>query len=145
MFITVPLLALLFLWQPPLITNYDPPAANVWIQTSQFSCDGTRVIIQGYGSARPEQRQASIAVNGHQLAGGLADRLKADLSDKRAVYRITARCANRDNGVGISVYKGVKNTSGKTEYTAGNALILNGKLREYAGLGSIDAESFWFR
>jgi hypothetical protein len=131
--------------QSPSIMNYDPPAADTWVQSSVFSCNGNELVVEGYGTVRPHTRQVRISIRGQPLTGASIQRLRTDLSDRRAVYRIGARCDKRNGNIGLSIHKGVKDASGNVAFSAGSALISNQGLADYRGLQTSNAETFWFR
>ena len=137
-------LALHSVAQGPIVPSYDPPPAQAWEQSLLLRCGGTTLRVAGYGAARPLNRPVTITVDGRPLRGTGVAALRRDLSNRRAAYRLAGRCPRQRSSIALFLYAG-EQTGGVVSYSAGQALIVNGALRNYSGLEPANSETFWFR
>jgi hypothetical protein len=118
-------------WAGQLSGGYHPRAADVVIQSLELRCGSTTMRISGYGGPRPPQALATITVDGRPLRGAASERLRRDLSDRYAVYRLTGRCSGRRRGIIFYLYRELRDEDGPTLYWVGRAYIINGRVTEY--------------
>jgi hypothetical protein len=131
---------------PPIVLMVrEPRAASPWVQSVRATCGKSTITISGYGAGRPLAKSPEISVNGRPVRGGVAARLKADLSRGRAVYRLQILCSGSDDEVTVRVNVGEKPATGDVEYKSGAAYFKRGRLDSYTGLEASDADGFWFR
>lgn len=126
----------------PALVTHEPVVPKHWTQSVEFGCPHQTLRIIGYGASRPESAQ--ILLNGRPLQGPGADALRRDLSNRRAAYRIYARCTQGEPGIELVMYTGEKRADEVT-YRSGAVLIVGNRLDQYRGLDKSDADSFWFR
>lgn len=131
--------------QDPVISNYDPPAADEWEQSVQFKCRASTLRIAGYGAARPLDRATEVTVDGRPLGGAQADAMRKDLSVREAAYRLAASCDRRSGAFDLFIYSGAKLENGRIVFKSGSGTIKGGQLDRYTGLQESDVETFWFR
>src|SRR6185436_8499337 len=94
------MIAAILLNPNPVIAGREPHAASPWIHSVRANCGSTVVSVEGYGGGRPLDAVARIAIDGEALRGDAVRQLRADLSHKRAVYRLQILCGER-NGITV--------------------------------------------
>lgn len=123
---------------PIVVATHEPRSAADWENRASGRCGSTALeIVQPYGGV------ARVRVNGRDTEGATWSRLRGDLSNARASYRISFLCD--DNGAMILLlYRGEASAEGIVDYRAGTATIRNGEL-DYHGLQRVDDATYWFR
>lgn len=111
--------------------------------TYEANCGRNRLRIANYGYSWPESRSPRVLLNGRRLTGVMAIQLERDLSNKRAVYRLSALCDVRARELQLIVYRG-RAASGGVEYQVGRAGFVNGALTFYRPLEPTNETTFWF-
>lgn len=139
------LVAALLLNPNPVIMSYHPPSAHGWQQAVVFRCSRTTLRVTGYGASKPMTGVAAITVNGAILEGAAVDALRRDLSNRRAAYRLGARCPRDSNSISLFIVSGEKLEAGEVAYRSAAALIRGNRLASYTGLQEAGADDFWFR
>lgn len=139
------LLSLLILQPNPVILNYDPPPADSWVQSVDFQCGRSTLRVAGYGAAYPVNRPVRITVDGLAITGSKVAALKADLSSRRAVFRLGVRCSKQTGEIGLVIDSGEKAADGQMRFRNGIATIRGRALVSYSGLEESNADTFWFR
>jgi len=129
----------------PQINNYDPPGAEGWEQAAEFRCGGTTLRVEGYGMAKPSAGSAAVTIDRVDLEGAAANALRKDLSNRRAVYRLGARCPKESSSIALVIVSGEKTEGGEVAYRSGAALIKGNRIQSYTGLQEAAADGFWFR
>jgi len=137
-------LALLLAAQNVVITTHEPRSASPWVNSVRASCGAQRLAIDGYGGSKPLTALARIRINGRAVAGREMGRLVADLSHKRAVYRLQILCGYA-GGIELRIGEGERLPDGPVRYRAARAEFQGGRLRAYTGFEEADADAFWFR
>jgi len=127
-----------------LITSPEPRPASPWVQSTRATCGNANLTISGYGPAKPLTNGAQIGVNGRRVTGEGAPQLLADLSRRRAVYRLELLCDPRGQII-LRINVGEKHINGAIEYRSGVATILGSTLKSYSGLMLSNSDTFWFR
>jgi hypothetical protein len=110
----------------------------------EAKCGASKVLISGYGAGRPLDRAAAILVDGHTVQGPKRASLLADLTHRRAAYRVEILCDSPQN-VTVRIHVGEKQADGNVRYWSGAAFLKGRTLLSYTGLQESDQESFWFR
>lgn len=130
----------------PVVTAYEPRPALNWSTTTQGQCNSNVLSLSEYGNSTRPGAVPSVVVNGEPVVGKDVGRLIRDLSNKRAVYRITILCL-RAGDMLLRIYEGegLGDDQGGARYRSTRAVIRGRTLLEYPGLQQIDANGFWFR
>jgi hypothetical protein len=140
----IALLAALLLNPNPVILNFDAPTAEGWEQTVVYRCGTTTLRVTGYGASKPFAGVAAITVNGALLEGDAADALRRDLSNRRAVYRLGARCPREPDSISLIINRGERTEAGGVAYWSASALITGHRVMFYTGLRQSTDDAFWF-
>jgi hypothetical protein len=129
----------------PTFGTQESPVADALFQSFELRCDSSTLRISGYGMRRPGRAPAIITLNGRPVRGEAIGRLRQDLSDVSAVYRLTGRCSGGSSDILLHVHRARPEANGDIRYTVGQAAIVRGRIIEYPGLEEASASSFWFR
>ena len=106
-------------------------------------CGREKLVVRGFGHAAPADRRATALMNGRPVRGHLAPQLIADLSRRRAVYRLIGLCRNDQRGIWLRIHIADLEEQ-EPRFFAGNAYIRGSEVISY-DLRPISPESFWFR
>lgn len=136
--------ALVLLSLGPVVSVKEPSAASPWVQSVRASCGASELLIAGYGAAKPLGRIPKILVSGRPVTGRALNQLQADLSYRRAAYRLEILCGNL-GGITLRINIGEKQLDGTVQFQSGAAFMKGNRLVSYTGLQIGDADSFWFR
>jgi hypothetical protein len=130
---------------PPIyIGGREPQAASPWVQSTRASCGPLLISVSGYGAARPLDRRPSIMIGGHHARGAGVAQLLADLSHRRAAYRLTISCGGTFD-ITLRIYEGEKLANGVIQYSSAAAFFRRDTLVSYTGLQQANADTFWYR
>jgi len=128
--------------QLPVISPYHPPAASELELRMQARCGSDIIEISGYGASRSPH--ATITINGSPVVGKRLGQLIADLSVRRAVYRLGPLC-DRSARMLLYIHRGEAKPFPDVDYRLGVAVFQRGTLVKYDGLQAANAGAFWFR
>jgi hypothetical protein len=132
-------------FQPdPEIMVREPTAASPWVQSVDAKCGNDLLQISGYGAASPLNKVAQLRVNGTPVAGDSVKQMQADLSERRAAYRLEITCGEA-GVIFVRISQGLKEADGATRFRFSAAALSNGRLRSYTGFQEGTADDFWFR
>lgn len=126
-----------------LPTTSEPRPPRQLSSSFTMRCGTSNLNITGHGFVRPPARRPVVSLNGREVAGAAADRLRADLSMPNAVYLLTGVCPEPASAIQLHIYTAQK-VSGEIRYRSGRAQFHRGTLN-YTGLEDANAETFWFR
>jgi hypothetical protein len=140
----LPALALLLAAQNPVVMTHEPRAASPWVHSVRANCGRNILTLEGYGGGRPLDMMPRLRVNGRPVTGAAIRQLLADLSHKRAVYRLQILCG-AGGEITLRIGEGEKQENGPVRYRSGAASFLGNRLRAYTGFEEVDADAFWFR
>jgi hypothetical protein len=138
------LLLTALLAQPVDFTVREPSPASPWTQSVRAFCGRNELRIEGYGAGHPPNPTPSLRVNGRLAQGAAVRQIVADLSNRRAVYRLEIVCG--DPGTfSVRISQGEANENGTVRYRFGRAFFRGNLLQMYRGLEDGPADGFWFR
>jgi hypothetical protein len=129
---------------PISIGGREPQAASPWVQSTQASCGPRIVSVSGYGAAKPLDRRPSITIGGRPARGPSVGQMLADLSHRRAAYRLTIACGGSFD-ITLRIYAGEKLENGAIRYSSAAAFFRGDRLVSYTGLQEANADTFWYR
>ncbi len=132
------------------LATQEPARPDLFAQTFEVRCGPDTLRIERYGARLPVGTGPAVVLNGRNLEGGDADRMRDDLMRQGAAYRMTGQCHPGGNGiyfgfnVGERVFPG-EMPPGAMRYHRGSAVISGAGIERYTGLVPITEEQFWFR
>lgn len=138
------ILMAIFLQPNPVIAGQEPKAASPWVQSVEAKCGEDVLRISGYGAAKPLDRVAELRVNGTPVTGVGAEQIQADLSNRRAAYRLEITCGHPGQ-IFVRISQGLREADGTNRFRFSGAAIKDGRLRTYTGFQYGEADDFWFR
>jgi hypothetical protein len=128
----------------PVVMTREPYPPSYWNVSTQANCASSPLVISGYGASAPTGAKPKMNRDGQPVTGPEIDRLLADLSTVRAVYRFSVQCG-RTGVITLRIYEGEAQRDDTVRFRAGLATIKGNRLEFYTGLEPADAETFWWR
>ena len=118
----------------------QPPETRL---TYEATCGSTRLRIEGYGNRQPDDIGPRLYLNGRLLRGVAAEALEADLSEQRAAYRLSTRCAPEGSVLTLEVHRAAP-VNGGVEYRIGVSVFRGGAMLYHECLARAPETSYWF-
>ena len=128
----------------PVVMTREPHPPSDWNLSTQANCGSSPLVISGYGASVLTGAKPKMTRDGQAVTGPDIDRLIADLSTLRAVYRFSVQCGHMGT-ITLRIYEGEAQRDDTVRFRAGLATIKDNRLDFYTGLEPADAETFWYR